>query len=84
MTILSRFAANFGLPRCCVVVLLGLLAVVQPSRRLSNGPSVDPFGPHAWSGITPVLVAGSNAPCTAVGLVSVVGSVAMAMVKTPP
>ena len=39
-----------------VVVLLGLLAGVQPSNRLSFGPTVAPFGPQAWSEMTPVLV----------------------------
>src|SRR3954453_15056227 len=54
---------------------LGLFAGVQPSRMLSCGPTVAPFGPQACSGMTPVLVGGLNAPCTAVGVVSVAGSV---------
>src|SRR5437879_13801960 len=50
-----------------VVVSLGLFCGVQPRSRLSLGPTVAPFGPHAWSGTTPVFVTGSNAPTTAVG-----------------
>src|SRR5262245_37593029 len=50
-----------------VVVLLGLLAGVQPNNRLSCTPTVAPLGPQAWSGTTPTLLTGSNAPCTAVG-----------------
>src|SRR5215472_16759023 len=57
-----------------VVALLGLFAGVQPSSRLSCGPTVAPFGPHACSGTTPVFVVGSKAPITAVGVESVVGS----------
>src|SRR5262245_30702417 len=52
-----------------VVALLGLFAGVQPKSRLSCGPTVAPFGPHACSGTTPVFVAGSKAPITVVGIV---------------
>src|SRR4051812_45944481 len=58
-----------------VVTLLGLLAGVQPSSRLSLTPTVAPFGPQACSGTTPVLVAGSNAPISAVDPLRVVGSI---------
>src|SRR5262252_1177255 len=63
-----------------VVTLLGLLAGVQPSSRLSFTPTVAPLGPQACSGTTPVLVAGLNAPTTAVDIVSVVGSIT----RSPP
>jgi len=36
---------------------------------------VAPFGPHWLSGTTPVLVVELNAPITAVGVDSVVGSI---------
>src|ERR1700693_61907 len=57
-----------------VVVSLGLFCGVQPSNRLSSGPTVAPFGLQAWSSTTPVLVAGSNAPRTAVGAVGSITS----------
>src|SRR5713226_5623100 len=57
-----------------VVLLLGLLAVVQPSSRLEFGPTVAPFGPQEWSCTTPVFVAGSKAPITAVPPETVAGS----------
>src|ERR1051325_3326979 len=44
------------------ITSLGLFCGVQPSRRLSSGPTVAPFGPQAWSFTTPVLVLASNAP----------------------
>src|ERR1700731_271003 len=53
-----------------VVVSLGAFCGVQPSNRLSSGPTVEPFGLQAWSRTTPVLVAGSKAPWTAIGPVS--------------
>src|SRR5262249_54994507 len=58
-----------------VIVLLGLLAGVQPSRIFSSGPTVEPFGPQPLSGTTPVFVRSSKAPCTALGVARLVGSV---------
>src|ERR1700694_134606 len=52
----------------CVVVLVGTFCGVQPSIRLAFGPTVAPFGPQSLSGSTPVFVAASNAPYTALGL----------------
>src|SRR6266853_1379707 len=52
-----------------VLVSLGLFCGVQPSRRLSLGPTVAPFGEHRFSGMTPVFVDGSNAPYVALGAV---------------
>src|ERR1051325_10653708 len=56
------------------VTLLGLLAGVQPSSRLSCTPTVAPFGPQACSGTTPVLVAGLNAPITKFDVVTAFGA----------
>src|SRR5215470_17138309 len=50
------------------VVPGGKLPGVQPSNRLSCGPTVAPFGPHAVSGMTPWPVAGSNKPSGEMGL----------------
>src|SRR5262249_20595931 len=50
-----------------VLVLVGTFPGVQPSSRLSCGPSVEPLGPQLESGMTPVFLTGSNAPA-AVGL----------------
>src|SRR5690242_1564741 len=47
-----------------VVTFAGLFAGVQPSSRLSFGPTVAPFGPQACSGTMPVLLAGLKAPTT--------------------
>src|SRR5438876_12187075 len=58
-----------------VLELLGLLAGVQPSSRLSCGPTVAPLGPQSLSCKTPLFVAGSNAPSTKVGPVMMVGSI---------
>src|SRR5229473_2442234 len=58
-----------------VLVLVGTFCGVQPSSRLSCGPTVAPFGPHSLSGNTPVLVAALKAPITATGRVRVVGSI---------
>jgi hypothetical protein len=57
-----------------VLVLLGSALWVQPSSRLSKGPTVIPNGPHSFTGRTPVFVAESNAPITAVGPENAVGS----------
>src|SRR5712692_4101041 len=57
-----------------VLLLAGLLAWVQPSSRLSCGPTVAPLGPQSLSFTTPVLVAGLKAPITAVPPDTVVGS----------
>src|ERR1700694_4853824 len=57
-----------------VVVSLGLFCGVQPSNRLSSGPTVAPFGLQAWSRTTPVFLAGLKAPWTAVGAVGSVTS----------
>src|SRR2546421_11138456 len=68
--------------KCLVVALMtsvlsfvGLFAGVQPSSRLSCGPTVAPLGPQLLSGKTPVFVAGSKAPSTMTGRVTVVGSI---------
>ena len=58
-----------------VLRLAGLLARVQPSSRLSCGPTVAPLGPQSLSCTTPVFVAGSKAPSTKVPGVTVVGSI---------
>ena len=58
-----------------VLVLAGLLAEVQPSSRLSCGPTVAPLGPQSLSCRTPVFVAGSKAPSTKVPGVTVFGSI---------
>ena len=58
-----------------VLSLVGLLAGVHPSSRLSCGPTVAPLGPQLLSGRTPVFVAGLKAPSTMVGRVMVVGSI---------
>src|SRR5437899_1362280 len=58
-----------------VLSLVGLLAGVQPSSRLSCGPTVAPLGPQLLSCKTPVLVIGLNAPSTIAGRVTVVGSI---------
>src|SRR5713226_4921093 len=58
-----------------VVVSLGLFCGVQPSNRLAFGPTVAPFGPHAFNFTTPVFVAGLNAPIVAVTRGRVVGSI---------
>src|SRR5262244_2573106 len=60
-----------------VWVSLGLLRGVQPSISSSSTPTVAPFGPQAASLTTPVWVAGSKAPSTALGLCGSVTS-------TPP
>src|SRR5438552_18348308 len=68
--------------KCLVVALMtsvrslgGLLAGVQPNRRLSCGPTVAPLGPQLLSGTTPVFVTGSKAPRTMPPGVTVVGSI---------
>ena len=58
-----------------VLSLVGLLAGVQPNRRLSCGPTVAPLGPQLLSFRTPVFVAGLKAPSTMVPGVTVVGSI---------
>src|SRR3954451_16966257 len=58
-----------------VLLLAGLLAAVQPSSRLSCGPTVMPFGPQSLSCNTPVFVAGLKAPSTMVGRVMLAGSI---------
>src|SRR3954467_15935660 len=58
-----------------VLRLAGLLAWVQPSSRLSCGPTVAPFGPQSLSANTPVFVAGLNAPSTMAPDVTVFGSI---------
>src|SRR4249919_2623162 len=58
-----------------VLRLAGLLASVQPSSRLSCGPTVMPLGPQSLSATTPVLVAGLKAPSTMLPDGTVVGSI---------
>src|SRR5258705_6176630 len=58
-----------------VLLLVGLLAWVQPSIRLSCGPTVAPLGPQSLSATTPVFVAGSKAPRTMLPGVTLVGSI---------
>src|SRR6202030_3556392 len=58
-----------------VVMPLGRLFGVQPSSRLSWGPTVAPFGPQPVSGTTPVFVVALNAPIVVTGPVTVVGSI---------
>src|SRR5712692_9439557 len=53
----------------CVVVLVGTFCGVQPKRRFPAGPTVAPFGPQSCRARTPVLLAASNAPTTAVGCI---------------
>src|SRR5438552_3147644 len=59
----------------CLLLFVVLLATVQPSSRLSCGPSVAPLGPQAVSGTTPLFVAGSKAPSTMIPEVKLAGSI---------
>src|SRR5882672_8450302 len=58
-----------------VLLLVGLLAWVQPSIRLSCGPTVAPLGPQSLSCKPPLFVAGLKAPSAMNPGVTVVGSI---------
>src|SRR6266436_1923878 len=58
-----------------VLSLVVLLAGVQPSSRLSFGPTVAPLGPQLLSRITPEFLDESKAPSTKFPGVTVSGSI---------
>src|SRR5690349_12291065 len=69
-----------------LITSLGLFAGVQPSRMLSCGPTVAPFGPQWWSATTPVLVLELNAPWTTTTVVPWKASMIASgsVTRTPP
>src|SRR5882672_11817867 len=58
-----------------VLLLAGLLAWVQPSSRLSFGPTVAPFGPQSLSFKSPWFFAASNSPTDVLPVVTRFGSI---------
>src|SRR5260221_11664967 len=77
--------------KCLVVALMtsvlslaGLLVGVQPSSRLSFGPTVAPLGPQLLSAITPEALAELKAPSTKIPDVTESGSITISPPSQAP